>query len=114
MRRTKYKIKCLYPPCISHHGNRYYISGGGGPWIECKSTTTLEDIEWEPLIKIERPTPTSTDHMIWEVMSSSGREYYKVEKNGDTWLCSCPGFHWRGACKHTRLKQQELSNENKN
>lgn len=52
--------------------------------------------------------------MIWEVLSSNGKNFYKVEKNGDNWLCSCPGFHWKGVCKHTRLKQQELNNEPKN
>lgn len=113
--KKKYKIKCLYPPCISHFGDKYFISGGSEPRIECESTTTLDDVEWEPTYKIERPSAHSTtDHMIWEVLSSNGKNFYKVEKNGDNWLCSCPGFHWKGVCKHTRLKQQELNNEPKN
>lgn len=33
------------------------------------------------------------------VTGSKGQRYYLTEERGH-WTCSCPGFQFRGACKH--------------
>lgn len=100
-----YKIISNHKPCIFHVRNKWYISGGN-EWIPCKPSTKLEDIKWEPLYKTEIPF-TKDLCLTFEVLSSNGRDFYKVEKNGNNWTCNCPGFHWRNICKHIKLKKEE-------
>jgi len=42
--------------------------------------------------------PISTNPT-WRVAGSKGAEYV-VEKDGSVYTCSCPGFKFRGACRH--------------
>jgi hypothetical protein len=36
----------------------------------------------------------------WKVAGSKGSEYTVTESNGQI-SCSCPGYKFRGSCKHT-------------
>ena len=38
---------------------------------------------------------------VWKIAGSKGAEYV-VEKDGDVYNCTCPGFKFRGACRHVQ------------
>lgn len=42
----------------------------------------------------------------YEVIGSKG-DIYTVKQEGDVFICNCPGWHWRGTCKHTKALQDE-------
>ena len=42
------------------------------------------------------------------IVSGSNGKKYQIEKIGNNYTCSCPGFMFRHKCKHT----EELKNEN--
>ena len=39
------------------------------------------------------------------VQGSKGETYYLTEEDGQ-WSCTCPGFKYRGQCRHVAEKQQ--------
>ena len=41
------------------------------------------------------------DPMVVEVKGSKGQTYFLSNPGGE-WHCTCPGFTFRGACKHTK------------
>lgn len=48
---------------------------------------------------VETGTGIVTVNPTWKIAGSKGAEY-TVEKEGSTYTCSCPGFKFRGACRH--------------
>lgn len=40
-------------------------------------------------------------NLIWTVEGSKGAKYV-VEKDGSVYTCTCPGFKFRGACRHAQ------------
>lgn len=46
----------------------------------------------------------------WKQKSSHSDEMYTVLTDGEKWSCTCPGYFYKGLCKHIKLiKQQEES-----
>jgi SWI/SNF-related matrix-associated actin-dependent regulator of chromatin subfamily A-like protein 1 len=45
----------------------------------------------------------------YRVRSSSGRGEYTLDVDGGDVMCSCPGFEYRGACKHARELKAALA-----
>jgi hypothetical protein len=45
--------------------------------------------------------PGQTEGRSWTVAGSKGAEYTVTESSGHL-KCSCPGFQFRGDCKHTK------------
>jgi hypothetical protein len=43
----------------------------------------------------------ATVNPTWRVAGSKGAEYV-VEKDGSVYTCTCPGFKFRGACRHVQ------------
>ena len=43
----------------------------------------------------------ATVNPTWRVAGSSGAEYV-VEKDGDLYTCTCPGYKYRGTCRHAQ------------
>jgi hypothetical protein len=76
-------------------GKTYAIAGS--TWIQVPSGTTREDLPkwmvWEP--------PASS--LTAEVKGSKGNSY-TVRRNprNNAVSCSCPGFKFRGKCKHLK------------
>ena len=54
-------------------------------------------ILWKKLKDQERKKALKTE---WEVLSSDGLKYYKVKFENNDYTCTCPGFNFRGNCKH--------------
>ena len=52
------------------------------------------------------PNDTATANPTWKIAGSNGAEYL-VEKDGSVYTCTCPGFKYRGACRHV----QEVENK---
>lgn len=50
--------------------------------------------------EVEPPKPEQIT-----VQGSKGETYYLTEDEG-VWSCTCPGFKFRGACRHVAEKQQ--------
>jgi len=48
---------------------------------------------------------TITVNPTWEIAGSKGSTY-TVEKVGSTYTCSCPGFKFRGSCRHAQEVQE--------
>jgi hypothetical protein len=44
--------------------------------------------------------------LVWTVEGSKGAKYI-VEKDGDVYNCTCPGFKFRGACRHIEEVQTD-------
>jgi uncharacterized Zn finger protein len=43
----------------------------------------------------------------WSVKASSSDEKYSILTDGQLWSCTCPGYFYRGYCKHiTSVKEQ--------
>jgi len=55
---------------------------------------TFEDVDGEP---------TKPDQ---HTVKGSRGETYTLRKNNGEWACSCPGYTYRGACKHVAERQQ--------
>jgi hypothetical protein len=49
----------------------------------------------------------SNEHKVWTVKGSKGNEYV-VTYDAGRYHCSCPGFSFRGACKHVDEKRAEV------
>ena len=84
-------------------GGKFYAVSGP-VWIEVPDNTTLEDAKelfcWGPEARKYWDSNYSEEAVkTIEVKGSKGR-VYKVSKQGDKWKCSCPGFSFRGKCKH--------------
>lgn len=46
----------------------------------------------------------------WKQKSSSSDEMYVILTDGEAWSCTCPGYFYKGICKHVKLiKQQQES-----
>jgi hypothetical protein len=94
-----FPIKVDVPPAIATlvSGITYAISGG--TWIPIPAGSTRKDL---------------TKWMIWakpevvydeEKIAGSKGNIYTLRRNQTTGdiTCSCPGFKWRGKCKHLKL-----------
>lgn len=50
-------------------------------------------------------TVSEPDNDVITVEGSRGEKYY-VSNEGLGWVCTCPGYKFRGQCKHVAEKQQ--------
>jgi len=46
----------------------------------------------------------------WVFKSSDGKKEYEVVQNEDSLKCTCPGFTFRGHCKHITKVSENLTN----
>ena len=45
----------------------------------------------------------------YRVASKSGKgKFYEIEQSGPDLICSCPGFEYRGTCRHTKDLKEAL------
>lgn len=44
-------------------------------------------------------TPDTPDSNVITIEGSKGQKYY-LSNEGEGWRCTCPGFKFRGTCKH--------------
>ena len=94
-----FPIEVNHNPILSTmpSGKRWAIAGG--KWIEVPLEATREDLpKW---MVYKRPTPSYEEV---KVEGSKGNTY-TVRKEATTGqlTCSCPGFKYRGKCKHLTI-----------
>lgn len=52
------------------------------------------------------------DGNTWKVLSSNGKDYYTVYKSKGDLVCNCFGFQYRGTCRHVKIVQPLMKEEN--
>lgn len=57
-------------------------------------------------VDLDDAEPAQPDPQRLEVVGSKGETYY-LSNEGNGWFCTCPGYTFRGNCKHTK----ELDNK---
>ena len=50
-------------------------------------------------------SPSEPDSRVIEVLGSKGEKYY-LSDEGQGRVCTCPGYRFRGTCKHVAEQQQ--------
>tara|TARA_R110000824_G_scaffold3750_6_gene17870 strand:- start:1893 stop:2165 length:273 start_codon:yes stop_codon:yes gene_type:complete len=84
-------------------GKTYAI--GGSTWIEVPDGTVLSDVS-KYMVFDGWGTVTSNE-VEHEVIGSRGNKYTVRRNSESIWSCTCPGFGFRGKCKHTTKLQKE-------
>ena len=92
-------IESFITPCISTiSGKRKVISGN--LWVNIDESVKLKDVLKLHINPLERDI-VKVPIIERFVQSSSGSHQYKVIRNSDgKWQCGCPGYVYRGKCRH--------------
>ena len=101
-------VKVDQPPLLSDFpSGRYAISGN--VWIKVPAGTKFEDLDKYMVCECKPPvSPPDASVRSWAVVGSKGA-HYTVRANQGRYTCSCPGFGWRGKCKHiAQVKKENL------
>jgi len=86
-----------------------YVPDGSNKVVQFKSPIVIKskgrtfrpvDNKWK--FNIEEP---QQENPRWEVAGSNGAKYI-VELIEGSYTCTCPGYKYRGECKHIKEKQQ--------
>ena len=105
-------VNVLVRPALMYlHGKTYAI--GGGAWIEVPEGTTMADLPRYMVHKPYESTPAKPDDAPdrWKVKGSTGNTY-TVTKSAKGYNCSCPGYQFRRACKHSTQIEKEQGKPN--
>lgn len=60
------------------------------------------DIRGRTFVDLDDTVPDTKEPEVITVEGSKGSKYY-LSNPGEGWVCTCPGFTFRGACKHLDL-----------
>jgi len=104
------KIECTFPPALSKIGDKRYLCGTGGPWIEVPMDTKIEEVmkRW---VKPEKTTildeldAIDTEDKEYQVENSKKNGFYTVTNKNGHWSCTCPGYGYRRKCRHIEEKK---------
>ena len=91
----KYPVEVSMPPALfksTVSGKTFFVAG---KWIEVPEGTTMEDAD-----KFVKYVKRTYDIKEWKIHSSSGSSYTVRRIDGKRYTCNCPGFKFRGRCKH--------------
>lgn len=80
-----------------------YVPRGSKTLFKFKNPLKL-DTRGRTFVELEEGT-AAVDPGVITVEGSRGEKYYLTEEDG-VWSCTCPGFKFRGQCKHVAEKQQ--------
>lgn len=81
-----------------------YVPAGSKILKRFKSPLKI-DIRGRTFVELEDGSPTAPDPDVITVEGSRGEKYF-LSKTDDYWVCTCPGFKFRGQCKHVAEMQQ--------
>ena len=100
----------MVPPALANlPSGRYAVSGS--TWIRVPDDTKFEDLDKYMTYERKRPeSPSDASEGVWAVVGSKGASYTVRAVQG-RYTCTCPGFGWRGKCKHAA--QVEKGNRDK-
>lgn len=78
------------PASVQTFKNPMQIDTRGRKFVEVRN----DIYGWSELAEV-----VETGNPTWTIEGSKGSKYI-VEKDGDVYTCTCPGFKFRGACRH--------------
>ena len=55
------------------------------------------------------PSGSLFEGLIWHLPNSKGTDTYAVECTDRGFTCECPGFSFRGRCKHSQSVSDQVS-----
>ena len=81
-----------------------YVPLGTGPVVKFAHPLRIDrrGRTFEPL---EDDQPTPPQPSVKTVEGSGGKTYYLTKADG-YWQCSCPGYQFRGQCRHADAENQ--------
>ena len=91
----------MQPGLVICDGIKYVVPG----WVVVPMETQLSDLQLKVPSYISQKPKTE-----WTVTSQSSGTVYRITKDGDTFRCTCPGWKFRGQCKHTQEIKNQLIN----
>ena len=96
----------MVPPALANlPSGRYAVSGS--TWIRVPDDTKFEDLDKYMTYESKRPeSPSDASEGVWAVVGSKGASYTVRAVQG-RYTCTCPGFGWRGKCKHATQVEKE-------
>ena len=63
--------------------------------------------DWDEFVFVEgSESPSDASEGVWAVVGSKGASYTVRAVQG-RYTCTCPGFGWRGKCKHAAQVEKE-------
>jgi superfamily II DNA/RNA helicase len=78
------------------------------PIVHVGRTTRVESLPAEALDALIRAL-SGPESKRYRVASKSGKgKFYEIEQSGPDLICSCPGFEYRGTCRHTKDLKEAL------
>jgi len=92
-------FKSFLPPAIAIFNDITYVVPG---WYVVPTGTTLEEANkyWVKDAPTGESEITPKGEYEKIVISTRTGEEYTVKFSGRYWSCTCPGFNYRGRCKH--------------
>jgi len=75
-----------------------YVPRGSKTLFKFKNPLKL-DTRGRTFVDLGDPEPPAPGQIT--VQGSNGNTYYLTEEDG-VWSCTCPGFKFRGDCRHTK------------
>ena len=75
-----------------------YVPRGSKKLFKFKNPLQI-DTRGRKFVELEDSEPTQDDPNTITVEGSKGEKYYLTQEDG-LWSCTCPGFKFRGTCKH--------------
>jgi len=105
--KLRYRVKVPCPPALLQYvPGKPRIAGCFGIWLVVPDQTKYEDLSrffevvgWGYSI----PEVVKVQPSFITVQGSKGSTYVVRRAESGRVSCSCPGFGYRGACKHTKL-----------
>lgn len=82
-----------------------YVKAGTKEVFRFKQPLTI-DRRGRTFVELEDDQPQAPKNHQWQFQGSKGA-VYTVSKVSEEYICTCPGFTFRGHCKHVAEKQQE-------
>ncbi len=97
--KSEFTITGYFAPTVylSHIDGQKYAICIGAPWIPIPFEMTREDVHarW-----IKKEVKREDAQFITKVPSSKGKTQYTVSFERKKWMCTCPGFKFKGVCTH--------------
>ncbi len=81
-----------------------YVPRGSKTLKKFKNPLSI-DTRGRTFVELEGANQAEPDPEVIEFTGSKGDKYY-VSDEGNGYLCTCPGFKFRGSCKHVASLQQ--------
>ena len=97
--------------------NNYYLVTdnmeniiGYMPADSCVPTKFKRPIRWDTRGRTFKTVFTYPESQSTaETVTGSKGQKYRLSQKNNTWQCTCPGFQFRGKCRHADAKMSNLS-----